>query len=80
MEAPQEPNYVPNEPISAPEEEAGDNSGQVPPNEDSGENIPSTPVPEVPKEPSEGTGDSNSGTEAFSYTHLRDHETWRNRG
>lgn len=63
MEAPQEPNYVPNEPISAPEEEAGDNSGQVPPNEDSGENIPSTPVPEVPKEPSEGTGDSNSGTE-----------------
>ena len=35
MEAPQEPNYVPNEPISAPEEEAGDNSGQVPPNEDS---------------------------------------------
>ena len=49
MEAPQEPNYVPNEPISAPEEEAGDNSGQVPPNEDSGENIPSTPVPEVPK-------------------------------
>ena len=38
MEAPQEPNYVPNEPISAPEEEAGDNSGQVPPNEDSGEN------------------------------------------
>ena len=62
MEAPQEPNYVPNEPISAPEEEAGDNSGQVPPNEDSGENIPSTPVPEVPKEPSEGTGDSNSGT------------------
>ena len=63
MEAPQEPNYVPNEPISAPEEEAGDNSGQVPPNEDSGENIPSTPVPEVPKEPSEGTEDSNSGTE-----------------
>ena len=63
MESPQEPNYVPNEPISAPEEEAGDNSGQVPPNEDSGENIPSTPVPEVPKEPSEGTGDSNSGTE-----------------
>ena len=63
MEAPQEPNYVPNEPISAPEEEVGDNSGQVPPNEDSGENIPSTPVPEVPKEPSEGTGDSNSGTE-----------------
>ena len=63
MEAPQEPNYVPNEPISAPEEEAGDNSGQVPPNEDSGENIPSTPVPEVPKEPSGGTGDSNSGTE-----------------
>ena len=63
MEAPQEPNYVPNEPISAPEEAAGDNSGQVPPNEDSGENIPSTPVPEVPKEPSEGTGDSNSGTE-----------------
>lgn len=63
MEAPQEPNYVPNEPISAPEEEAGDNSGQVPPNEDFGENIPSTPVPEVPKEPSEGTGDSNSGTE-----------------
>ena len=63
MEAPQEPNYVPNEPISAPEEEAGDNSGQVPPNEDSGENIPSTPVPEVPKEPSEGTGDSNFGTE-----------------
>lgn len=63
MEAPQEPNYVPNEPISAPEEEAGDNSGQVPPNEDSGENIPSTPVPEVPKEPSEGIGDSNSGTE-----------------
>ena len=63
MEAPQEPNYVPNEPISAPEEEAGDDSGQVPPNEDSGENIPSTPVPEVPKEPSEGTGDSNSGTE-----------------
>lgn len=63
MEAPQEPNYVPNEPISAPEEETGDNSGQVPPNEDSGENIPSTPVPEVPKEPSEGTGDSNSGTE-----------------
>ena len=63
MEAPQEPNYVPNEPISAPEEEAGDNSGQVPPNEDSGENIPSTPVPEVPKEPSEGTGDSNSETE-----------------
>lgn len=63
MEAPQEPNYVPNEPISASEEEAGDNSGQVPPNEDSGENIPSTPVPEVPKEPSEGTGDSNSGTE-----------------
>ena len=63
MEAPQEPNYVPNEPISAPEEEAGDNSGQVPPNEDSGENISSTPVPEVPKEPSEGTGDSNSGTE-----------------
>ena len=63
MEAPQEPNYVPNEPISAPEEEAGDNSGQVPPSEDSGENIPSTPVPEVPKEPSEGTGDSNSGTE-----------------
>ena len=63
MEAPQEPNYVPNEPISAPEEEADDNSGQVPPNEDSGENIPSTPVPEVPKEPSEGTGDSNSGTE-----------------
>lgn len=63
MEAPQEPNYVPNEPISAPEEEAGDNSGQVPPNEDSGENIPSTPVPEVPKEPSEGTGDSNSGSE-----------------
>lgn len=63
MEAPQEPNYVPNESISAPEEEAGDNSGQVPPNEDSGENIPSTPVPEVPKEPSEGTGDSNSGTE-----------------
>lgn len=63
MEAPQEPNYVPNEPIFAPEEEAGDNSGQVPPNEDSGENIPSTPVPEVPKEPSEGTEDSNSGTE-----------------
>lgn len=63
MEAPQEPNYVPNEPISAPEEEAGDNSGQVPPNEDSGENIPSTPVPEVPKEPFEGTEDSNSGTE-----------------
>ena len=63
MEAPQEPNYVPNEPISAPEEEAGDNSGQVPPNEDSGENIPSTPVTEVPKEPSEGTEDSNSGTE-----------------
>lgn len=63
MEAPQEPNYVPNEPISAPEEEAGYNSGQVPPNEDSGENIPSTPVPEVPKEPSEETGDSNSGTE-----------------
>lgn len=63
MEAPQEPNYVPNEPISAPEEEVGDNSGQVPPNEDSGENIPSTPVPEVPKEPSEGTEDSNSGTE-----------------
>ena len=63
MEAPQEPNYVPNEPISAPEEEAGDNSGQVPPNEDSGENIPSTPVPEVPKEPSEGTEDSKSGTE-----------------
>ena len=63
MEAPQEPNYVPNEPISAPEEEAGDNSGQVPPNEDSGENIPSTPIPEVPKEPSGGTGDSNSGTE-----------------
>lgn len=63
MEAPQEPNYVPNEPISAPEKEAGDNSGQVPPNEDSGENIPSTPVPEVPKEPSEGTEDSNSGTE-----------------
>lgn len=63
MEAPQEPNYVPNEPISAPEEEAGDNSGQVPPNEDSGENIPSTPVPEVPKEPSEEIGDSNSGTE-----------------
>lgn len=63
MEAPQEPNYVPNEPISAPEEEAGDNSGQVPPNEDSGENIPSTTVPEVPKEPSEGAGDSNSGTE-----------------
>lgn len=63
MEAPQEPNYVPNEPISAPEEEAGDNGGQVPPNEDSGENIPSTPVPEVPKEPSGGTGDSNSGTE-----------------
>ena len=63
MEAPQEPNYVPNESISAPEEEAGDNSGQVPPNEDSGENIPSTPVPEVPKEPSEGTEDSNSGTE-----------------
>ena len=63
MEAPQEPNYVPNEPISAPEEEAGDNSGQVPPNEDSGENIPSTPVPEVPKEPSEGNEDSNSGTE-----------------
>ena len=63
MEAPQEPNYVPNEPISAPEEEVGDNSGQVPPNEDSGENIPSSPVPEVPKEPSEGTGDSNSGTE-----------------
>ena len=63
IEAPQEPNYVPNEPISAPEEEAGDNSGQVPPNEDSGENIPSTPVPEVPKEPSEGTEDSNSGTE-----------------
>lgn len=63
MEAPQEPNYVPNEPISAPEEEAGDNSGQVPPNEDSGENIPSTPVPEVPKKPSGGTGDSNSGTE-----------------
>ena len=58
---PEEPIYIPEEPIYVPEEDSWDNSGQVPPNEDSGE-VANPPVPEKPEE-SNGESDGSGNGE-----------------
>ena len=58
---PEEPIYIPEEPIYVPEEDSWDDSGQVPPNEDSGE-VANPPVPEKPEE-SNGESDGSGNGE-----------------
>ena len=57
---PEEPIYIPEEPIYVPEEDSWDDSGQVPPNEDSGE-VANPPVPEKPEESNGESDDSGNG-------------------
>ena len=57
---PEEPIYIPEEPIYVPEEDSWDDSGQVPPNEDSGE-VANPPVPEKPEESNGESDDLGNG-------------------
>ena len=58
---PEEPIYIPEEPIYVPEEDSWDNSGQVPPNEDSGE-VENPPASENTEE-SDGEADGSANGE-----------------
>ena len=58
---PEEPIYIPEEPIYVPEEDSWDNSGQVPPNEDSGE-VENPPASENTEE-SDGEADGSGNGE-----------------
>ena len=59
---PEEPIYIPEEPIYVPEEDSWDNSGQVPPNEGSGEvaNPPATEKPEESNGEPDGSGNGEN--------------------
>ena len=58
---PEEPIYIPEQPIYVPEEDSWDNSGQVPPNEDSGE-VENPPASENTEE-SDGEADGSGNGE-----------------
>ena len=58
---PEEPIYIPEEPIYVPEEDSWDNSGQVPPNEDSGEL--ENPAASENTEESDGEADGSANGE-----------------